>query len=260
MKVDLSGKVAIVTGAARGIGRAIADMLSDNDATVVYTDVDLAGATQAAARSPGAKAMAMDVTDEARVRDVTAEVMREHGHIDILVNNAGVNTLKHRVPFDQFPREEWDWILGVDLNGVYIVSKAIGAIMRAQGTGRIINIASIVGLVPLRLQCPYVAAKAAVINFTKSMALELAMDGITINAIAPGSTLTESTKSLFYGENGQFKDSVKRMLDHVPLGRPGRPEEIAAAALFLASPEASYVNGTVITVDGGWTAGYTRDF
>ena len=186
--------------------------------------------------------------------------MREHGHIDVLVNNAGVNTLKHRVPFDQFPREEWDWILGVDLTGVYIVSKAIGAIMRAQGTGRIINIASIVGLVPLRLQCPYVAAKAAVVNFTKSMALELAIDGITINAIAPGSTLTESTRSLFYGENGQFKDSVQRMLDHVPLGRPGRPEEIAAAALFLASPEASYVNGTVITVDGGWTAGYTRDF
>ena len=260
MKVDLSGKVAIVTGAARGIGRAIADMLSDNDATVVYTDVDLAGATEAAARSHGAKALAMDVTDEARVRDVTAEIMREHGHIDILVNNAGVNTLKHRVPFDQFPREEWDWILGVDLTGVYIVSKAIGAIMRAQETGRIINIASIVGLVPLRLQCPYVAAKAAVVNFTKSMALELAIDGITVNAIAPGSTLTESTKSLFYGENGQFKDSVQRMLDHVPLGRPGRPEEIAAAALFLASPEASYVNGTVITVDGGWTAGYTRDF
>ena len=135
MKVDLSGKVAIVTGAARGIGRAIADMLADNDATVVYTDVDLAGATQAAARSPGAKAMAMDVTDEAQVQAVTAEIMREHGHIDILVNNAGVNTLKHRVPFDQFPREEWDWILGVDLNGVYIVSKAVGAIMRTQGPG-----------------------------------------------------------------------------------------------------------------------------
>jgi 3-oxoacyl-[acyl-carrier protein] reductase len=259
MKVDLSGKVAIVTGAARGIGRAIADMLADNDATVVYTDIDLAGATQAA-QSHGAKALAMDVTNEARVRDVTAEILRDHGHIDVLVNNAGVNTLKHRVPFDQFPRDEWDWILGVDLTGVYLVSKTVGAIMRAQRTGRIINIASIVGLVPLRLQCPYVAAKAAVVNLTKSMALELAIDGITINAIAPGSTLTESTKSLFYGENGRFKESVQRMLDHVPLGRPGRPEEIAAAALFLASPEASYVNGTVITVDGGWTAGYTRDF
>jgi 3-oxoacyl-[acyl-carrier protein] reductase len=259
MKVDLSGKVAIVTGAARGIGKAIADLLADNDATVVYTDIDAAGAAEAA-RPRGAKAMALDVTNEAQIREVTAEILRVYGHIDILVNNAGVNTLKHRVPFDQFPREEWDWIIGVDLNGVYLMSKAVGAVMRTQRTGRIINIASIVGLVPLRLQCPYVAAKAAVVNFTKSMALELAIDGITINAIAPGSTLTESTKSLFYGDDGKFKDSVQRMLDHVPLGRPGRPEEIAAAALFLASPEASYVNGTVITVDGGWTAGYTRDF
>lgn len=260
MKVDLSGKVALVTGAARGIGKAIADVLADNDATVFYTDLDEEGVVAAAAQKPNAAAMRMDVTNEAQIGETLAEIMRRHGHIDILVNNAGVNTLKHRVPFDQFPRDEWDWILGVDLTGVFLVAKAVGAIMRKQDSGRIINIASIVGLVPLRLQCPYVAAKAAVVNLTKSMALEIGTGGVTVNAVAPGSTLTESTKSLFYGEDGKFKSAVQRMLDHVPAGRPGKPEEIAAAALFLASPEASYVNGTVISVDGGWTAGYTRDF
>jgi 3-oxoacyl-[acyl-carrier protein] reductase len=260
MQVDLSGKVAIVTGAARGIGKAIADILADNGAIVFYTDVDEQGARESASKKPNAVAMRMNVTDEAQIGETVAEIMRQHGRIDILVNNAGVNTIKHRVPFDQFPRDEWDWILGVDLTGVFMVAKAVGAIMRKQDSGRIINIASIVGLVPLRLQCPYVAAKAAVINMTKSMALEIGTGGVTVNAVAPGSTLTDGTRALFYGEDGKFKTAVQRMLDHVPAGRPGKPEEIAAAALFLASPEASYVNGTVISVDGGWTAGYTRDF
>ena len=130
----------------------------------------------------------------------------------------------------------------------------------SQGSGRIINIASVVGLVPLRLQSAFVAAKAAVINLTKSMAIELGAEGILVNAIAPGSILTEGTKQLFYGEDGKFKDSVNRLLEHIPLGRPGTPEEVAHAALFLAAPEASYVNGAILTVDGGWTAGYAREF
>ena len=122
------------------------------------------------------------------------------------------------------------------------------------------NIASIAGLVPLRLQCAYVAAKAGVVNLTKAMALELGPHGILVNGIAPGSTLTEGTRALFYGEGGLFHDSVKQMLAHVPLGRPGTVEEIAVAAVFLADPENSYMNGHILTVDGGWTAGYTRDF
>ena len=132
--------------------------------------------------------------------------------------------------------------------------------MRKQGGGRIINIASIVGLVPLRLQCAYVAAKAGVVNLTKAMALELGQYGILVNGVAPGSTMTVGTRDLFYGPDAQFKDSVKQMLAHVPLGRPGTPDEIAVAVLFLADPENSYTHGHIIAVDGGWIAGYAREF
>ena len=169
------------------------------------------------------------------------------------MNNAGVNTLAHRVTIDQFPREEWDRILAVDLTGVYEMSKAAATAMRSQKSGRIINIASIAGLVPLRLQCPFVAAKAGVVNLTKAMALELGPHGILVNGIAPGSTLTEGTRKLFYGDDGLFRESAQRMLDHIPLGRPGTVDEIAIAALFLADPENSYMNGHILTVDGGWT-------
>src|SRR5438876_8894322 len=145
----------------------------------------------------------------------------------MLVNNAGVSTLAHRVTLDRFPRAEWDRLLSVDLTGVYEVSRVAARVMRSQGAGRIINIASIVGLVPLRLQCAFIAAKAGVINLTKGMALELGPYGILVNGIAPGSTLTEGTKQLFYGEGGKFHEKVQRMLDHVPLGRPGTVDEIA---------------------------------
>jgi 3-oxoacyl-[acyl-carrier protein] reductase len=260
MKVDLSGKVALVTGAARGIGQAIADTLANNDAHVVYTDIDFAASAELAAGRPRRQTMVMDVTKEDQVEAVIEHVVREHGHLDILVNNAGVNTLAHRVPIDQFPLHEWQRIVNVDLTGLYLVTKAAGAVMRTQGAGRIINIASIVGLVPLRLQCAFAAAKAGVVNLTRATALELGPHGITTNAIAPGSILTEGTKQLFYGEGGKFRDAVEKMLAHVPVGRPGTPEEIAHAVLFLAAPEASYVNGAVLTVDGGWTAGYAREF
>jgi NAD(P)-dependent dehydrogenase (short-subunit alcohol dehydrogenase family) len=260
MKCDLTGKVSLVTGAARGIGQAIADRLAANGSKVVYTDVDAAGVKEAAARVPGALALRMDVTRADEVNAVITEVVSTCGRLDILVNNAGINTLKHRVTIDQFPRDEWDKIVAVDLTGLYEVSRAGAQVMRKQGSGRIINITSIAGLVPLRLQCAFVAAKAGVVNLTKAMALELGPHGILVNGIAPGSTLTEGTKQLFYGEGGKFRDAVQRMLDHVPLGRPGTTDEIAVAALFLAAPENSYMNGHVLTVDGGWTAGYTRDF
>lgn len=258
MKVDLSGKVSLVTGAAGGIGKAIADELAANGSRVVYADcVD---ATAAAAQSPGALAMRMDVTNRVEIDAAIERTVKELGSLDILVNNAGVNTSKYRVTIDEFPRAEWDRLIAVDLTGLYEVSQAAARIMRVQKSGRIINIASIVGLVPLRLQCAFAAAKAGVVNLTKAMALELASFGILVNGIAPGSILTEGTKQLFYGEGGQFHASVQKMIDHVPLGRPGTTEEIAVAALFLAAPENSYTNGHMLTVDGGWTAGYAREF
>jgi 3-oxoacyl-[acyl-carrier protein] reductase len=259
MRVDLADKVALVTGAAHGIGQAIADCLAANGAQVVYTDVDRAGA-EAAAATAGALALEMNVTDDAQIQEAVAQIVQRYGRIDVLVNNAGVNTMAHRVPIDQFPQAEWDRIVAVDLTGLYLVSKAVIPSMRQQGSGRIINISSIAGLIPLRLQSAFVAAKAGVINLTKSMAIELGSAGILVNAIAPGSILTEGTKKLFYGEDGMFRDAVSRMLAHVPLGRPGAVEEVAHAVLFLAAPEASYINGAVLTVDGGWTAGYAREF
>jgi NAD(P)-dependent dehydrogenase (short-subunit alcohol dehydrogenase family) len=260
MKCDLTGKVALVTGAARGIGQAIADRLAANGCRVAYTDVDAAGVQAAAARVPAALALPMDVTQRNQIDAALDRVVAECGRLDILVNNAGVNTLAHRVPIDQFPREEWDRLLSVDLTGLYEMSQAAAVIMRGQGSGRIINIASIVGLVPLRLQCAFVAAKAGVVNLTKAMALELGPHGILVNGIAPGSTLTEGTRQLFYGEGGKFRDAVQQMLNHVPLGRPATTEEIAVAALFLADPENTYMTGHILVVDGGWTAGYARDF
>lgn len=260
MKCDLTGKVSLVTGAARGIGQAIADRLAANGSRVVYTDLDPSATQAAAARSAGAKALRMDVTCAEEVEAVIDQVVAEFGRLDVLVNNAGVNTLAHRVAIDQFPRDEWDRILNVDLTGVYEVSRVAAGVMRRQRSGRIINVASIAGLVPLRLQCAFVAAKAGVVNLTRAMALELGPHGILVNGIAPGSTLTEGTKQLFYGEGGKFREHVQRMLDHVPLGRPATTDEIAVAALFLADPENSYMNGHILTIDGGWTAGYTRDF
>lgn len=260
MKVDLSGRVALVTGSMRGIGQAIADSFAANGARVVYSDLDLEQTKAAAARSPEAQAVLLDVTKTDHVGKVIGDIVRQHGRLDVVVNNAGVNTLAHRVTIEDFPESEWNRILNVDLNGVFNVSRVAAKIMVGQKSGRIINIASVAGLVPLRLQCAFTAAKAGVVNLTKAMAIELGGRGVLVNGIAPGSTLTEGTRKLFYGDDGLFKESVKSLLAHIPLGRPGNVEEIAHAALFLAAPESSYINGHILVVDGGWTAGYTREF
>ncbi|MEI6715243.1 MAG: glucose 1-dehydrogenase [Verrucomicrobiota bacterium] len=260
MKVDLKDKIALITGAAGGIGQSIASTLAANGARVAYADINFEAASQLASTTPGAIALHMDVTDEASVEAAMAETQERLGGLDILVNNAGINTMAHRVNIDQFPASEWDRILRVDLTGLFLVSKAGAKLMLPRKSGRIINIASVMGLVPARLQCAFVAAKAGVVNLTRAMALELGSQGVLVNCIAPGSILTEGTKQLFYGEDGQFSKRVQGLLAHIPLSRPGTCEEIANATLFLAAPESSYINGAILPVDGGWLAGYSRDF
>ena len=256
VRCDLGGQVAFVTGAASGIGRAIAATLAANGAAVVIADIDVEKGQALAASLPKAIAIEMDVRDTSGIERAVQQTLGVFGRLDVLVNNAGVNTIAHRVDIDAFPVEEWERIVGVDLNGVFLVSRTAIPAMAERPGGRIINIASTVGIAALRLQSPYVAAKAGVIHLTRSMALELAPRGIRVNAIAPGSTVTEITRKLFYAEDGSFRGQTARLMAHIPLGRPAEPEEIAQGALFLAAPESGYVNGHVLTIDGGWTAGY----
>jgi NAD(P)-dependent dehydrogenase (short-subunit alcohol dehydrogenase family) len=256
MRIDLTGRVAFITGGAGGIGTALCRGFAANGAGVVVADIDAARAAALAATLPDAIGLGMDVRDPAQVEAAVEATLARWGRLDVLVNNAGVNTLAHRVCIDEFPPEEWHRIVSVDLDGLFMTSRIALRPMLARGEGRVINIASIAGLVPLRLQSPFVAAKAGVVNLTRSMALELGPRGVLTNCIAPGSTLTEGTRKLFYGDDGKFSARVADMLRHVPLGRPAEAEEIAAAALFLADPENAYINGHVLTVDGGWTAGY----
>ena len=257
MLCDLSGKVAFVTGAAGTIGSAIARRLADNGASVVVADIDLGRAEQTAAAFDGAMACAVDISQRDSTEAAVAKTMDHYGRLDFLINNAGVNTFAHRVTIEEFPEDEWHRIIGVDLDGLYFMSRAALKPMLAAGNGgRIVNIASVVGLAAMRLQSPFVAAKAAIVHLTRSMALELGPKGVVTNAIAPGSIMSEGTRALFYSADGSFAARTAEFMQHVPLGRPGNPEEIAEAALFLVSPGAGYINGQILAVDGGWTAGY----
>lgn len=264
MRVDLKNQTALVTGGAQGIGEAIARTLAQNGARVAILDLDggQAEKTAASIRDAGHAATAYqgDVTDENGGAELIKRITQENGGLHILVNNAGINTSGGRVPLHQFDAQTWDRIVEVDLKGVYLMSKAAIPALIAAGGGRIVNISSIAGLVPLRLQSAFVAAKAGVVNLSRALALEYGPHNILVNAVAPGSTLTRGTEKLFYGDDGAYSEKAQQLLSHIPLGRPGTTQEIAHAVLFLVAPESSYITGTTLTVDGGWTAGYTRDF
>jgi 3-oxoacyl-[acyl-carrier protein] reductase len=261
MKVELEGKVALVTGAAQGIGQAIADSLARNGARVVYSDLDAGRASDASRAGGGCMGLSLDVAQPDSVVAGVAGVLQELGRIDILVNNAGIGVpAAERKTVDDYSLDAWDALLRIDLTGLFLMSREVSRAMKVQKTGRIINIASVLGLVPARLQSAYVAAKAGVVNLTKSMALELAPHGILVNAVAPGSTQTLGWESWIRDAGSEAQDLHAKLMSHIPLGRPGTTQEMAHAALFLAAPESSYITGHVLTVDGGWTAGFSRDF
>jgi NAD(P)-dependent dehydrogenase (short-subunit alcohol dehydrogenase family) len=262
MKVDLAGKIVLVTGASAGIGHAIATAMAANGAIIVAVDwtTDAAETTEAISRVGGECAFFQaDVSDCDQVVRAVAAAEDQFGRIDILVNNAGTNSpAELRKNINEYDVAEWHRVIGVDLDGLFYFCRAVTPGMVARGSGTIVNIASVMGLIPIRLQSAFTAAKAGVINFSRSMALELAPAGIRVNVIAPGSVLTRRTRELFYSPEKQH--IAESLLSHVPLARPGNPEEIANAALFLASGDSSYVTGAVLAVDGGWTAGYAREW
>ena len=258
MKINLTGQVALVTGAGRGIGKSIADTFAANGAQVIYSDINYEEAHESAAHTPLGTPLLMDVSNVKQVEAGIAEIEKKFGRLDIVVNNAGVNSdAEHRVTFDQFSPDEWDRILKIDLNGVFLVSRSAVRLMIPRKCGSIINISSVMGVVPARLQCAFTAAKAGVVNLTRTMAIEMGPNDIVVNCIAPGTMNNIST----YDNNSPLSPKALRILSHVPLGRPGKLEDVANAALFFAGLENRYVTGQTLCVDGGWTAGgFFRDF
>ncbi len=259
MQLDLKGKIAIVTGGAQGIGKAIAETFARNGATVVVSDVSVEKGKATAAGLPGGGPFVpCDIADPAQVGALIEGVVARYGRLDVMVNNAGINSNRpeDRVTFDRYPLETWRRILDVDLSGTFYCCRAAAAPMVKQKSGSIINIASVAGVVALRLQIGYVAAKAAVLKMTEAMACELGPLGVRVNAVSPGSTLTEGTRELFYND----KERAAHILSFIPQGRPGETVDIANAVAFLASDAASYINGHNIVVDGGWICGFNRDF
>jgi 3-oxoacyl-[acyl-carrier protein] reductase len=260
-KFNFDSKVVIVTGAAEGIGKSIAAAFSDCGATVIVSDIQTAKG-KAAAQEIGAIFQECDITQKQQVESLIDLAVSRFGRLDVMVNNAGINTTNasDRVTIDQYSDSTWHKIIDVDLNGTFNCCKAASCAMVKQKSGNIINIASIAGVVALRLQVAFVAAKAAVIKMTEAMACELGLHGIRVNAVSPGSVITETTRKLFYSETGLFSENAKKLMSFIPQARPGEPSEIAQAVLFLASDQASYINGHNLIVDGGWVKGFSRDF
>ncbi|MEI6075571.1 MAG: 3-oxoacyl-[acyl-carrier-protein] reductase [Verrucomicrobiota bacterium] len=242
---QLANQIAVVTGAGRGIGRAIALKFANEGANVVVVSRTQENSEKVAAeiRALGRQAWAhaVDVADAAAVSAAAEKILAEAGRVDILVNNAGVTRDGLLMRMSD---ADWDAVLNTNLKGAFLVTKAFSRAMIKARSGRIINISSVIGLIGNAGQCNYAASKAGLIGFTQSCAKELAGRGITVNAIAPGFIQTDMTSEL--------KEEMRAaLLKQIPLGSFGEAEDIAGAALYLASPAARYVTGQVLTVDGG---------
>ena len=243
---ELEGKVSLVTGGSRGIGRAIATALADAGADVAFTYHHSCESAEALAKALAEKGVRCkgyqaDVASPDEMQKVVQEVIKEFGHITILVNNAGINRDKS---FLKMTKDMWEEVVHVNLDGVFYTTQLVAQDMVGAGWGRIINISSIVGQTGNFGQANYAATKGAIISFTESLARELARKGITVNAVAPGFIETDMLK-------GMPEAAVNQVKAMTPMGRLGKPEEIADAVVFLASPRASYVTGQVLGVNGG---------
>ena len=248
--MDFTGKVAIVTGSGRGIGKAIAMKLAENGATVVINDVgDSAPAEQTAAEIKNLNRQAMaimaDVSSSADVAKMVETAIAAYGKVDILVNNAGITRDQLTMKMTD---EEWDKVLAIDLKSVFLCTRAVLRPMLKQRSGRIISMSSVVGIIGNAGQANYAAAKAGIIGFTKTIAKEVASRGITVNAVAPGFIDTPMTQVL-------PEERKQALMNNIPLGYLGAPRDIAETVAFLASEEARYITGQVISVDGGISLG-----
>ena len=242
--MKFEGKTVIVTGSARGIGRAIAEKFAEMGARVVISDLDQQQVEQVAAEiGNDAIGIVANVTSGEDIENLFGQVKKKYGNIDVVVNNAGVTRDTLMIRMDE---KDWDMVLDINLKGSFLVTKTAARIMMKQRFGRIINISSIVGINGNAGQVNYSASKAGILGLTKSAAKELATRGITVNAVAPGYIATEMTGALSEQAKSAF-------LDRVLIKRPGSPEDVASAVLFLASDEASYITGQVLAVDGGLT-------
>ena len=247
---DLSGRVAVVSGAGRGIGKAIALALAraGADVAVFSRTEEQFRATAAEIASLGRRALGLRV-DVSRAQDVAAmvaAVKEAFGRLDIMVNNAGLNPVYCRM--ERVEEDDYDLIMDVNVKGVFLCSKQVIPLMKEQGKGCIINVASAAGLVALYKCAPYSASKGAVVQLTRTMAVELAPFNIRVNALCPGFTTTDMTDELL-----EHPREGERILSHIPMGRVAEPEEMAPAAVFLASEASSYMTGAALCVDGGWT-------
>lgn len=243
----LEGRVALVTGGARGIGRAIALALAREGADVAICDIDLEGAKEVARRisALGRRALALraDVSRYEEVQQMIREILTRFGKIDILVNNAGII---RRGSFEEHSEADWDRVIAVNLKGTFNCAKEVIPLMKEQRYGKIINISSVAGKIGDIASAPsYGASKGAINAFTKSLARELAPYGINVNAIAPHAIETEMSAEW-------SEEKRRQIISQIPLGRLGRPEEVAEAVVFLASDGASFITGEILDVNGGY--------